>query len=104
MEWLVSSLSTGIQTQRDPFLDQKLEHYVFVYFWGSPFDDIYRKNDGVAQVVDQKYLHFDHFNEVTFFRFPKPRFTLLDLTPPGYKNVKVFSSNGLDVLVIERID
>lgn len=101
---LFPPLSAGFQTQRDPFLDQKLEYYVFVHYWGTPFDDFYRKNDGVAQVVDQKYLHFDHFNDTTFFRFSKPRLTLMDLSPPGYKIIKVFSSNGPDVIVIERID
>jgi len=96
--------TAGFQIQTDPFLDQKKEYYVFVHYWGTPFDDFYRKNVGIAQVVDQKYLHFDHVNDRTIFRFPKQKPTLDDLTPIGYEIVKLFSSNGPDVIVLKRIE
>jgi 4-amino-4-deoxy-L-arabinose transferase-like glycosyltransferase len=96
--------TAGFQTEIDAFLDQKKEYYVFVSYWGSPFDDFYRKNVGIFQVVDQKYLHFYHFNDRKIFRLPKEKLSLNDLTPTGYEIIKVISSNGPDVIILERID
>jgi len=98
------AVTAGFQTEIDAFLDQKKEYYVFVSYWETPFDDFYRKNVGIFQVVDQKYLHFYHFNDKTIFRLPKEKLSLNDLTPTGYEIIKVISSNGPDVIILKRID
>jgi hypothetical protein len=89
----------GFEILYDPFLKDKLPYYVINSYWPSPYQALYSKN-GFLQEFDQKYIHFYLFSNTEFWKLSfTPR--VWD-TVDGYEVVKVFNSNGPDVIVLKK--
>lgn len=84
----------------DRFMEKKLDYYVFNSYGNSSLE-FYYHNRGIGQVIDQKYIHFNYFNNLNISYFNDPR-TVNDLVPQGYHILKIFSSNGPDIVVLGK--
>ncbi len=91
----------GFETLYDPMLQKTLPYYVLNSYWPSPYQNVYAKS-GILQAFDQKYIHFYLFSNTEFWKlsFTAREFEIIE----GYEVVKVISSNGPDVIILERIE
>ena len=89
----------GFKVDYDPFLEKKFTYYVINSYWPSPYQALYAKN-GILQEFDQKYIHFYLFSNTEFWKlsFSSMVWDSVD----GYDVVKVFKSNGPDVIVLKK--
>jgi hypothetical protein len=91
---------TGFKTQYDPFLKEQLPYYVLNSYWPGPYQELYSKS-GILQEFDQKYIHFHLFSNTEFWKLS---FTARDWDiVNGYEVIKVYKSNGPDVIVLRRL-
>lgn len=90
----------GFKTIYDPFLREQLPYYVLNSYWPGPYQGLYSKS-GILQEFDQKYIHFHLFSNTEFWKLS---FTTRDWDiVNGYEVIKVYNSNGPDVIVLRRI-
>jgi hypothetical protein len=90
----------GFKTQYDPFLKEQLPYYVLNSYWPGPYQGLYSKS-GILQEFDQKYIHFHLFSNTEFWKLS---FTARDWDiVNGYEVIKVYKSNGPDVIVLRRL-
>ena len=90
----------GFRTLYDPFLKEQLPYYVLNSYWPGPYQGLYSKH-GILQEFDQKYIHFYLFSNTTFWKLS---FTIRDWDiVNGYEVIKVYNSNGPDVIVLRKL-
>jgi len=92
----------GFETVHDPEISQNLSIYVLNSYWDNPFSPYYRDSRPYWLELDQKYIHFYHFNDKRIAVFPKNRIIIERLVPAGYVLEKIFSSNGPDIIIIRK--
>ena len=90
----------GFKTLYDPFLKEQLSYYVLNSYWPGPYQGLYSKS-GILQEFDQKYIHFHLFSNTEFWKlsFTARDWDIVD----GYEVIKVYNSNGPDVIVLRRL-
>ncbi len=90
----------GFRTLYDPFLKEQLPYYVLNSYWPGPYQGLYSKH-GILQEFDQKYIHFHLFSNTEFWKLS---FTTRDWDiVNGYEVIKVYNSNGPDVIVLRKL-
>ncbi len=92
----------GFETIQDASFSKNLPLYVVNSYWNSPFDPYYKEATPYWLELDQKYIHFYHFNDTKVSRFARDETRIEDLVPAGYFLVKSFTSNGPDVLILRK--
>lgn len=90
----------GFKTLYDPFLKEQLPYYVLNSYWPGPYQGLYSKS-GVLQEFDQKYIHFYLFSNTEFWKlsFSTRDWDIVN----GYEVIKVYNSNGPDVIVLRKL-
>ena len=92
----------GIKTVNDPEISQNLPIYVLNSYWDHPFIPFYRDSRPYWLELDQKYIHFYHFNDKRIVFFPEEEISIQRLVPSGYALEKIFTSNGPDIIIIRK--
>ena len=87
---------TDVSIVVDPLVSLDLDWYVINSYWDSPFFDAY------GTIGEQKYFHFYRFNRPRNLNLGNSLPDLKSVLPSGYEIVKLFSSNGPDVIVLRK--
>jgi len=95
--------AAGLFTENDHEMAQNLPYYVMNSYWLSPLSASYRTR-GMLQQLDQKYLHYyNGFWDPAPFRISMRSPSVKELADArGYRVLKTFSSNGPEIVVLER--
>lgn len=86
----------------DPHMQNGHNYYVLNSYWRGVLDPVYRNRLGVWQVIDQKYLWFHNGLDSNFYRKVDKSVTINSTIPNDYKVLKVFDSNGPDIVILEK--
>jgi hypothetical protein len=97
-----SPAAMGNKLAKDPYMKTGYKYYVLNSYWKSALDPVYRNRLGVWQVIDQKYLWFHNNMDDIFYRKIDKSVTIDNTIPSSYRVLKVFDSNGPDIVILER--
>ena len=92
--------SAGLNAVFDPSAKLKLDYYVLNSYWSSFLDKHYLNRFGYLRFVDQKYIHFYEYESNEAFKFD--RFdNIQSANINDYSIIKIFQSNGPDIIVLK---
>ena len=93
----------GLNAIYDPYLKHNFEYYVLNSYWASIIDKYYFNRYGYLRFIDQKYIHFYEYenNDAIKSVFLE---NLDSFKVNNYSIIKIFNSNGPDIIVLKKDD
>lgn len=93
----------NIQLIADPQMSMSLPYYVYNAYAPGRLERAYLHRWGYSQLDDQKDIHAYNINYTRFYKSYDPSRDLEAIIPEGYGVMKLFSSNGPDIVILERV-
>jgi hypothetical protein len=93
----------GLNAIYDPYLKHNFEYYVLNSYWASIIDKYYFNRYGYFRFIDQKYIHFYEYEKNDAIKpFFLEKFESFKID--NYSIIKIFNSNGPDIIVLKKDD